>query len=216
MDNKYLMQAKANFTALAYGKRYSARLALLQKLCKEFEEYNVEWAVACSFELFLLGIVDDFHDFDILVAPKSFQDVCKILTRIGSRKSYDKDPSRQGCFSSKHFAEFESDGIDIDIICEFGFTTFHSFYQYHFNEADIIEVKVAGLKVPVVPPEAQYIFYGMMTGWQPQRAFKRDLICAYLHDHPQDHRGRHILEEALENEALPDFLLEGIHGLLNT
>ena len=212
--NKYSTQATSNSVALAYSKRYRTRLGVLQKLCKEFAEQDVEWAVACSFELFLLGIVDDFHDFDILVAPKSFQDVCGILERIGSRKTYDKDPSRQGCFSSKHFAEFEVDGIDIDLICEFGVTTFGCFYQYHFNENDVVEVKVAGLQVPAVPPEAQYLFYGMMCGWQPQRAFKRDLICAYLNAHHLQRRN--ILEDALENEALPDFLLEGIHGLLNT
>lgn len=209
---KYTLQARANICALRYDRDYKTRLVVLQKLVKAFTEANVKWAVSCSLALFLMGIVDNFHDFDLLVAPESFADLCQALDKIGTRKKFDKDPSRTGCFRSKDFAEYEVDGIDIDVICEFGFTTFGSVYQYHFDENDLKIIAVANLSIPVIAAEAQYVFYAMMVGWQSQRAFKRDLITDYLKS--GNMKQPEFLERILREEHMPSNIVEGIAELL--
>ena len=202
MNNiNYAHQSKSNIGALVYHKDYSNRFRALKKIVPAFNKEKILYAFTCSFGLFLDGIVDDFHDFDILVAPQSFEAVCDILSQIGNRKTYDKDPSRAGCFRSIGFAEFEVDGIDVDVICEFGFTTFDSVYQYHFRDTERHFVRIGEMSLPVVQEEAQFIFYAMMTGWQAQRAFKRDLVAHYLKT-PGNAKQKQILENALD-EDLP-------------
>lgn len=196
--NKYEKQASANIAALNWNPDYSERLKTLYKIAKCFEKENVMYSFTCSFGLFLQGIVDNFHDFDLLVAPKSFKKVTEILDLIGSKKTYDKDPSRQEHFCSQDFAEYTVDGIDIDVICEFGFTTFDISYIYHFNEAERLWVDMNDLHLPIVCPEAQMVFYDMMTGWQPQRSFKRDLVKEYLK--ASGLKNRLILERAIREE----------------
>ena len=177
---RYENQKMANIMALNYSDEYTQRRNTLQKIAERFDNEGIQYAFSCSFALFCDGIVDNFHDFDVLVAPNSFDKLVEVLDEIGFKKNYDKDPSREGHFCSMNFAEYTVDGIDIDVICEFGFNLFGSKFIYHFNSAETHRTTFGKLSVPIVEPEAQMVFYDMMTPWQPQRAFKRDLIKEYL------------------------------------
>lgn len=48
---------------------------LFIKTLKNFEEKEVIYGVGCSFNLFLRGIVDEFHDFDLIVEKESISTV---------------------------------------------------------------------------------------------------------------------------------------------
>ena len=208
---KYAFQFNANRQAFLYNRKYLLRRNVLIKIADEFKKSNVEWGIACSCGLFLLGIVDNFHDYDLLIAPKDFEKVCEIMERLGENRQYGQHPTRAAYFQANGYAEFSVDGLEIDVICEFGFTTFDSFYQYHFNSSEVKWVNLGTMELPVIPAEAQFAFYSMMTGWQPQRAFKRDLIAEYLKtgnlERPE------ILQKICE-EDIPECLFDGIQEIL--
>jgi len=210
MKTIYTELAEANKAALLYGNEYKKRLDVLTKLYTEFTAANIEWEISCSCALFLDGIVDNFHDFDILIAPTSYEKAYQILSKLGK----DTNAVYHPLFDDAEFAKFEIDGIDVDIICEFGFWTFDSHWQYHFNQDDICYKQIGNLNLPCVPTEIQYIFYAMMVGWQPQRAFKRDLISSYLTN--GNLKKTHLLKDAADSGELPPFLIVSIYDILDT
>ena len=65
MKKDYQSQASDNVRAF-YDAEYTPRRELIHRIVNEFEKRGILWAVGCSFSLFLRGIVDDFHDFDIV------------------------------------------------------------------------------------------------------------------------------------------------------
>lgn len=209
--SKYIQQATHNRHALVYDPEYQKRLTALTNLTKAFKNNNVNWALTCSAELFLDGIVDNFHDLDIVIAPENCSSAISVLNIIGSRKKIDKDPSRKRCFYATQFAEYVINGIDVDVICEFGVTTFGVEYCYHFKQSQVHTIEIGSLEIPCIAPEAQYLLYSMMCGWQPQRAFKRDLLMEYLmagNVHYEE-----ILKDGLE-QNLPYQLIEGVEKIL--
>ena len=62
--------------------------------------------------------------------------------------------------------------------------------------------------------EALYILYSMMEGWQPRRRYKRRLIEEYLLQ--EELVFPHILEKAINDEALPVWIKENIEGILSS
>ena len=56
------------------ASEYTPRRELIHRIVNEFEKRGILWAVGCSFSLFLRGIVDDFHDFDVLVANEHIEE----------------------------------------------------------------------------------------------------------------------------------------------
>ncbi len=157
--------------------------------------------------------MDNFHDFDLLVSPGSFKDVINILETIGARKGYDKDPSRENHFCSMGFVEYTVDGIDIDVICEFGFNLFGTKFIYHFNDDEVHRVKCGNLLIPITESEVQLVFYALMVPWQPQRAFKRDLIEEFLLT--RGIQDREVLERAFALKDLPDEIKAQIGALIH-
>lgn len=207
MTINYQELANANIAALQYSNGYKERLSVLTKIAHEFNDANLEWAIACSCALFFDGIIDNFHDLDLLIAPSSWQKAYEILSTLGT----DTCVAHHPLFDDVEYTQFEIDGIDIDIICEFGFNTFDSHWQYHFKSEDLLYKYVGELKIPYIPSEIQYVFYAMMVGWQPQRIFKRDLIAGYLKNNM---RRPSLLKEVVKTGELPPMIAASIYELL--
>lgn len=208
--NQYELQQKANLGVLTNDIEFKDRFSVLKLLAEKFEEAGVDWALSCSADLFLNGIVDVFHDFDLLISPNSVEEAEKVFSSIGEKAP--KDPiSKTKYFSSNAFSTYHIGNVDIDAISEFGVVTFGTQYQYHFNSDELEYINVGTTRIPVAPIESQYILYSMMMGWQPQRRFKRNLIAEYLMygniRHPN------ILENAL-NESIPWWIKEDIAEIL--
>ena len=67
IDNNYTYQKEANVLCLLEDIEYCERKEALFKIVNEFEKNGIRYGLACSMNLFLNGIVDEFHDLDFIV-----------------------------------------------------------------------------------------------------------------------------------------------------
>lgn len=199
METIYKDQSLSNMVCLWEYDKYRERKKVFLNLIEEFKKFNVGWALGCSMNLFLRGIIDDFHDLDLLVNIKDIDKIKKIMEEKGAILT---ETGGNGFCESDMYMHYQLGRVDVDIISGFRIVTFGTeyYYPYKSNQVDIVEV-MDNIKVPLVPMEAMYILYYMMEGWQPRRKFKRVLIEEYFnYERPKQ---KEIFKESIENNELP-------------
>lgn len=159
--------------------------------------------------LFLNGIVDEFHDLDFIIELSDTEKVKEVMEKIGAIL---KETGGNGYCESDVYMHFQLERVDIDIISGFRLLTFGTNFQYKFNENELLTCYIKNFTIPLIPLEALYVLYYMMEGWQPRRRYKRKLIEQYLIiegvSFPK------ILENSLTTE-LPLWIKKKIKLLLN-
>lgn len=81
METIYKDQSLSNMVCLWEYDKYRERKKVFLNLIEEFKKFNVGWALGCSMNLFLRGIIDDFHDLDLLVNIKDIDKIKKSWKR---------------------------------------------------------------------------------------------------------------------------------------
>ena len=209
VDNNYNYQKEANILCLLEDKEYLERKEALFKIVNEFEKNGIRYGLACSMNLFLNGIVDEFHDLDFIIELSDTEKVKEVMEKIGAIL---KETGGNGYCESDFYMHFQLERVDIDIISGFRLLTFGTDFQYKFNENELVTCYIKNFTIPLIPLEALYVLYYMMEGWQPRRRYKRKLIEQYLIiegvSFPK------ILENSLTTE-LPLWIKKKIKLLLN-
>ena len=209
VDNNYNYQKEANILCLLEDKEYLERKEALFKIVNEFEKNGIRYGLACSMNLFLNGIVDEFHDLDFIIELSDTEKVKEVMEKIGAIL---KETGGNGYCESDFYMHFQLERVDIDIISGFRLLTFGTNFQYKFNENELVTCYIKNFTIPLIPLEALYVLYYMMEGWQPRRRYKRKLIEQYLIiegvSFPK------ILENSLTTE-LPLWIKKKIKLLLN-
>ena len=95
------------------------KLEVLAKLAADLNESDILWAVGASAMLFLRGMVQDFHDIDLMVCEEDVEIAKEILLRHGTLLPAAPD----GQYGTHHFLEFVVDGVEIDLIAGFVINT---------------------------------------------------------------------------------------------
>ena len=209
VDNNYNYQKEANILCLLEDKEYLERKEALFKIVNEFEKNGIRYGLACSMNLFLNGIVDEFHDLDFIIELSDTEKVKEVMEKIGAIL---KETGGNGYCESDVYMHFQLERVYIDIISGFRLLTFGTNFQYKFNENELVTCYIKNFTIPLIPLEALYVLYYMMEGWQPRRRYKRKLIEQYLIiegvSFPK------ILENSLTTE-LPLWIKKKIKLLLN-
>ena len=78
-DNNYRQQVEANIIDFYNNSGFHERRNTLFKISALFDKEQGDWALICSSNRFFQGIVDDFHDVDILVSQKSLPKVVELM-----------------------------------------------------------------------------------------------------------------------------------------
>lgn len=179
MKKDYRLQATNNILAF-YDAEYTPRRELLHRIVEKFDNSGLQWCVGCSFSLFLRGIVDDFHDFDILVANKDIEKAKNIMREI--TKAEPIATGGNGFCNSDDYSHWQFNNCDIDLIAGFRVETFGSslYVPVRPNIFEIMDIEFLPCKIPVINVEPLYLLYAMMEGWQPKRKYKRELIEEYF------------------------------------
>lgn len=175
----YRSQANDNVLAF-YDAEYSPRRELLYRIVMEFEKAEITWAVGCSFSLFLRGIVDDFHDFDILVANEDVEDAKRIMKEVIGANLV--AVGGNGFCNSDDYSHWQINNCDIDVIAGFRVDTFgNSLYVPIRPEIiETLDFEYLPYRIPVICVEPLYCLYSMMEGWQHKRRYKKLLIEEYF------------------------------------
>lgn len=209
MINSYNYQSKANIQCLLEDIEYSERKEAIFTLFNEFRKANIRWGLACSTNLFIRGVVDEFHDLDLIVEATDIPKIEKIM------KDYNailKETGGNGYCESDTYMHFQFGRIDVDIISGFRLVTFGTCYEYYFNEKELQYKNLEGNEIPLISMEALYLLYSMMEGWQARRRYKRILIEEYLLR--EEVKFPQILEKAVETN-LPGWIKRNIKDILN-
>ena len=209
MINNYYYQASANIQCFMQDTEYRERKGALFALCDLFQENNIRWGLSCSANLFLRGIVDDFHDFDFIVEIDDCHRVKKLMEEIGAIL---KETGGNGFCESDVYMHYQLGRVDVDIISGFKIVTFGTYYKYSFNPEEIEFVDIGKIQLPFIPMEALYILYAMMEGWQARRRYKRILIEEYLLR--EEIKFPSIFESA-QKSKLPGWIKDNIYNILN-
>lgn len=176
MLNIFNYQAEANISCLLEDKGYEERKKAFFLLLEQFQVNEIPFAILCSFNLFLRGIVDEFHDFDILIDINYVEKVKNIMKSIGAKLVA---TGGNGYCESDVYLHYQLDRVDVDIIAGFKIVTFGTELHYPYNPEEVQICKIYEEKemdIPLVALEALYLLYAMMEGWQAKRRFKRVLI----------------------------------------
>jgi len=199
----YSDQARSNSACLFGDQEYKERSEVFLKICKIFKDKGVKWAVGCSMSLFFRGIVDEFHDLDLIVDREDIPVIKAIMDEIGAVL---EGTGGNGFCESDVYLHYQVGRVDVDVIAGFRVNTYNTTYYYQFNEAevDVVHLEEVGIDVPLIPLEAMYILYYMMEGWQARRRFKRKLIEQYFCQNSLIHR--EVFKNALEQNCLPEHI----------
>lgn len=208
MTNRYSSQKTANIECLLSDPEYSERKNAFFRIIKAFERHHIRYSLACSMNLFLRGIVDDFHDFDFIIDSKDGERARVIFETLGATLVA---TGGNGFCESLVYMHFQYGRVDVDIIAGFQMLTFGTSYLYEYSPDELDYVKVNNLSIPMTSAEALFILYYMMEGWQPRRSFKRKLIYEYLVNNGIKYSK--IFEDALE-DRLPSNIKRDIKMLL--
>lgn len=207
----YSDQALSNWYCLFEDAEYGERKEVLKKLSQRFNEGKVKWAIGCSMNLFLRGIVDEFHDLDVIVDNDSIPEIKKIMEELGAEL---KGTGGNGFCESDMYLHYQFGRVDVDIISGFRVMTFGTSYYYPFNESevDVLQMDLVDMEIPLISLEAMYILYYMMEGWQRKRRFKRLLIEQYFQYNKSSHK--EVFYSALEKSKLPGEIRWAVKKLL--
>jgi len=154
------------------------KLTTLGKVAQRLNEKNIIWAVGASALLYLEGLTTDFHDFDLLIAPRDIPLATEVFMQLGARRLPRSAPSPD--YATAQFVEVMLDGVDFDLLCGFAIRRKEVVYPYPFSENRVAHtVNTKGALTPLTPLADWFVLYQLM----PVGARKAALIGRHLKAH---------------------------------
>lgn len=119
---------------------------VLSNIARKLNQRNLTWAIGGSLLLYFKGITNEFHDIDIMVAEEDVKVLKEIMLTFGQLLP----PNPKVEYKTKHFLEFNVEGVEIDVMA--GFTIVNRENEYYFplragSVNDFTEVN--GVSIPL-------------------------------------------------------------------
>ena len=116
----------------------------LRRLAEKLNAAGVAWAMGASWLLCQRGILDSYHDFDLMVKECDVDRADRILTRLGMGGRQDTGDAYHGAY---HF-----DGADFDVLAGAVLHTPEGEWHWIFDEGAVAgHAEVQGAQVPLMP-----------------------------------------------------------------
>lgn len=91
------------------------KLHILARIAEGLNASGTLWCVGASALLYFNGLVEEFHDLDIMVAAADADKAERVLSALGACRP--QQPTAQ--YGTKRFLEYCIDGVDVDMIAGF-------------------------------------------------------------------------------------------------
>jgi len=91
-----------------------AGLDALAKAAHELNRAGVVWALGASALMYVKGVVETFHDVDLLIQPEHMPAAHQAFVLAGATPKPPAAPST--VYASTFFEEFSLDGVDFDLL----------------------------------------------------------------------------------------------------
>lgn len=147
------------------------KLEVLVKIARLLNENNITWAIGGSLMLYFKGIIDDFHDIDIMVIEEDVQKLRELLLKIGNLTPANPNDK----YKTKCFLEFIVNGAEIDVMAGFSIVNNGKEYDCSLKSDQIYEIYVIdGVSIPMQSPVLWLKYYSLIG-----RQDKVELINRY-------------------------------------
>ena len=170
----------------------------LRRLAEKLNAAGVAWAMGASWLLCQRGILDSYHDFDLMVKECDVDRADRILTRLGMGGRQDTGDAYHGAY---HF-----DGADFDVLAGAVLHTPEGEWHWVFDESAVAGyAEVQGAQVPLMHLEDWYVFYSLIG-----KEARADAIAQWWARHGVEHPERF---RRVTREPLPRALEEKIKAI---
>ncbi len=169
----------------------------LKRLAEKLSAAGVDYTVGASWLLCQHGILDVYHDFDLLVPEDQAEKADKVLSRLGMCSERE---TKDGCFhASYHF-----DGADVDLCGGLYFVEYG--LRGVLNKDSVSEKRsVLGVEVPLGYLEDWFVWYSLMG-----RDNRAQAILAHLKSQGTVHADRF---SRCVDGPLPEVIVAALSGL---
>lgn len=152
------------------------KLTVLAKIGRALNAEGITWAVGASLLLYFKGLVDNFHDIDIVMAEQDVLRARAVLDGMGTVERRMPDDS----YRTRMFLEYNIDGVEMDVMAGFAILDKDGVEHYFpLRREDIQEhTQVHGVDIPLQRLQAWQEYYGLMG-----RDAKVTLIADWLASH---------------------------------
>ena len=141
------------------------KLLTLSKIAKKLNSKQITWALGASAMLYLNGIVEEFHDVDLMVTEKHIEKAMSLLSELGNLQERSPNPQ----YKTKYFLEYTIDEVDVDVMAGFVIVKDGKTYPMEFDESHIERtVTVNGEQIPLQSLADWHHYYQLMD--RPQKA----------------------------------------------
>ena len=155
-------------------RKHSSRLHLLDNklytlsmIANCLNANGITWAVGGSTMLFLKGLVDSFHDIDLMVDEQQVEKAHLLLADMGHELPFKDNPA----FQTRHFHEFIINDTEVDLIAGFVIVNGGQAYECPLLPADITEsVVVNTTPIPLHSLSVWQRYYELMG--RPKRQLR--------------------------------------------
>lgn len=135
------------------------KLKVLKTIADNFNETGIHYAIGASVLLYFKGIVDEFHDLDIMIDLKDTDKVKKIMDDLGTLQY---TPTNNN-FKTKVFLQYVIDDVDIDVIGGFIIVKDGVDYNCYLQKEIDDYVDLDGTKIPLDTIDNWYKYYSLMN-----------------------------------------------------
>lgn len=148
------------------------KLMVLSNIARKLNQRNLTWAIGGSLLLYFKGITNEFHDIDIMVAEEDVKVLKEIMLTFG--QLFPPNPKVE--YKTKHFLEFNVEGVEIDVMA--GFTIVNRENEYYFplragSVNDFTEVN--GVSIPLQSIAEWRKYYELMGRTEKVKMIDRSL-----------------------------------------
>ena len=122
------------------------KLEILSQIAKKLNEGHVTWAVGGSLLLYFKGIVDEFHDIDLMVHADDAEEAKSLLMEMGELQK----PAYENPYKADHFYVFLVEDVEVDLMGGFTILKADGEHRCFLRKEDICEkVLVDGEQIPL-------------------------------------------------------------------
>ena len=135
------------------------KLKVLKKIAIRFNQEKISWAMGASVLLFFNGIVDEFHDLDIMIDDNDAIKAKQIMDKLGK---HTPSPNNKN-YKTKHFLEYVVDKVEVDVMGGFIIVKDGIDYDCSLDTNQIVSnYDLQGVNIPLYSVSEWRKFYDLM------------------------------------------------------
>lgn len=136
------------------------KINTLKKIADEFNHAGITWALGASMLLYFKGIVDEFHDIDIMVMTEDVELVKRIMNSLHGEL---QPPNPNSKYNTEVFLEYTVADVEVDIMAGFRINKDGKVYDCSLQPDQIVEkIDLDGIEIPLQSIQLWHKYYELM------------------------------------------------------